>query len=250
MEHTDKKYLEEEQMNAGGAQFDQYADTYDDGMKQLLALYGGGDTYKFAEYKVALLHDLLGKRGIRSILDFGCGTGRSLKYFDAYFGTDVTKYGCDVSVNSLRDAAKLVPSATFFCNETVDRFLAEDHTYDLVFISCVLHHIDPSERAAWLAAIAQKLNAGGYIAVFEHNIQNLVTKKIVLDPANKVDDIHWMLSHKEIIDLLTGANKSLQRYWDGYTLFSPFRFPGVLYLERLLSWLPLGAQQCVIVKRT
>ena len=109
-------------------------------------------------------------------------------------------------------------------------------------ISCVLHHIEPAERQYWIDGLKNALNPGGHIAVFEHNVKNPATRSIVISPINLVDKLDWMLDHKELEELM-----GEKIYWSGYTLFSPVRFPGILRVERMLKWLPLGAQQCVIV---
>lgn len=201
----------------------------------------GGGTEKFAEYKIALIDKLLVPKPKR-ILDFGCGVGRSIEYIKKYFpGAQI--YGCDISEESLKLAERYVPKEYLFQNDTVES-VCEKGPFDLIILSCVLHHIDPKERKYWIDGLKKALAQGGHIVVFEHNVRNPATKSIVLDPNNRVDNINWMLSHQQLEELL-GA----RRFWSGYTLFSPVRFPGVLHIERLLKWLPLGAQHCVMVEK-
>ncbi|MDE7312290.1 MAG: class I SAM-dependent methyltransferase, partial [Eubacterium sp.] len=79
-------------------QFDQVAKEYEKGLEELLSPYmSGTDTTMFAEYKIQLVQSLLKKKKIRSVLDFGCGTGRSLMYFKKYLKDARNFYGCDVS---------------------------------------------------------------------------------------------------------------------------------------------------------
>ena len=115
-------------------------------------------------------------------------------------------------------------------------------------LACVLHHIEPDERRQWIKAIIKKLNTKGKIVVFEHNLINPATKKIVKNPENRADDINWMLKMSEIEKILL-CDDSIKLVWKGYTLFSPLRPPFMTYLERSLKWLPIGAQQCVIVEK-
>lgn len=223
-------------------QFDDLADEYEGNLTELLAPYGGGlGTQKFAEYKIALVSKLLDKKPSK-ILDFGCGTGRDTEYIKKYF-PKAEIFGCDISQESLKLAEKYLPANHLFQNETVEQ-ITEKGTFDLVILSCVLHHIEPKERCYWINGLKAVLNDGGHIAVFEHNTKNPLTKAIILDDNNRVDDITWMLGHKELIDLLGG-----RIYWQGYTMFFPMRFPGVLTVERLLKWCPLGAQHCVISEK-
>lgn len=229
-----------EKMNIG-SQFDGIADMYDKDLSKLLERYGGTETEKFAEYKIALLGKLLVSKP-KKILDFGCGVGRSFEYIKKYF-PEAQVYGCDVSEKSLELAERYISKDRLFQNNTVESLL-EKGKFDLIIMSCVMHHIDPKERQYWVEGLNAALNYGGHIAVFEHNIYNPITKSIILNANNKADNIYWMLYRKKLEELL-----GEHTYWSGYTLFSPIRFPGVLSIERALKWFPLGAQYCVISEK-
>lgn len=223
------------------AQFDGVAEIYEENLEELLGKYGK-DTERFAEYKIAHVEKVM-RNAPRIILDFGCGTGRSLEYIQKYF-PEAEVYGCDVSEESLKIAANIIPEERLFVNDSAESLQKRGVKFDLVILACVFHHINPREREYWVEGIKSVLNPGGCIAVYEHNVINPMTKKIVLDSNNKVDDIDWMLSHKELLKLMGG-----KIVWHGYTLFFPIRFKGVLWIEGLLKWLPLGAQHCVIIER-
>lgn len=230
--------------------FDELAETYDESLKEILG--GGklvGDTNKFAEYKVQLLKCLCHPKRDDKILDFGCGTGRSLFYLNKYFGDKGVKlFGCDVSRESLKTAKKIVPSATLFPNEPIEELENYGAVFDIVMCACVFHHIAPEDRHRWINAIKNKLNTGGKIIIFEHNVINPFTRRIVNKPENP-DDITWMLNRSKIIDLLL-RDSSMRLVWQGYTLFSPWRPSWATQMERCLKWLPLGAQQCVVAEKS
>ena len=61
------------------AEFDQFADEYDRQHRANIAVTGEGPEY-FSEYKIRELRALIGD-GVKSILDFGSGTGNSLPFF-------------------------------------------------------------------------------------------------------------------------------------------------------------------------
>lgn len=229
----------EEKCRMEQSQFDAVAETYDTGLKELLGKYGGEDTEKFTEYKIAHIRKVL-KCQPQTILDFGCGTGRSLEYIQKYF-PQAKIYGCDVSKESLKIAATIIPEEKLFVNESVESLKQAGVKFDLVIAACVFHHIAPNDRAYWINGIKNVLSSEGHFAVYEHNAKNPITRKIILDANNKVDDINWMLSHKELLNLM-----GEDIFWHGYTLFSPVRFKGILGMEGLLKWLPVGAQHCVI----
>lgn len=245
-----EKPLQPDIMNAE-QEFDEAAETYDEGLEKLLGVWGKNNE-RFAEYKIQLLR-LLIPGEMHSILDFGCGTGRSLGYLKQYYSGQKRPpalYGCDVSNESLKVAKAVLPEATIFSDDTTESLAKQRAEWDLVLLACVLHHIEPGERAMWMRAIAEKVAAGGYIAVFEHNLINPYTRKIVYEPTNIVDRPEYMLKQKQLVELLLGANPKLRLFWKGYTCFSPIRRKWVTAVERRLGWLPLGAQHCVIVKKT
>ncbi|MBO7048724.1 MAG: class I SAM-dependent methyltransferase [Spirochaetia bacterium] len=239
--------------------FNEIAEIYDKNLEELLGKYMKGGTEKYAEYKVQLIHNLLKTHNINSILDFGCGVGRSLKYLTKYY-PQAELWGCDIADEELQIAKKIFPKVSFFNNGYLEEFSSGEKSFDLIFTSCVMHHINPTERKAWVKAVLNRLNKGGYWAIFEHNLINPYTKKIVIDKDNKSDDINWMFSRKKLIKLFEGIT-DVNIFWQGYTLFFPFRFTSIQYhensydfsyfltnCERLFKWCPLGAQQCIIVK--
>lgn len=240
--------------------FNEVADVYDDELKNLLNKYVKGETEKYAEYKVQLTQMLMKNQKINFILDFGCGVGRSLKYLSVYF-PNAELFGCDVADDELQIAKKNYPSVQYFNNSNVEEFCNMEKKFDLVFTSCVMHHVDPAERKQWVDAVLSRLSPSGYWAIFEHNLINPYTKRIVTDKDNKVDDVTWMYTRKKLLDLFA-ERKDINIFWQGYTLFSPFRFESkknqgkrnalsyfITNCERLFKWCPLGAQQCVIVKK-
>jgi len=226
--------------------FDDVAQNYDEGFKELLGVWGD-NIDRFSEYKIEQLRSLLLSTPER-ILDFGCGVGHSLKYFRTYF-PNAKLYGCDVSKESLKIAKGTEPEANIFCNLPIETFASMNENWDLVFLACVLHHIEPEDRCAWIKAIASTMSLGGYLAIFEHNTINPCTKKIILDPRNYTDNITFMLSQTELVKLLLESYDGFEVYWKGYTLFSPIRAKWLIPVECALKWLPLGAQHCVIVQK-
>ena len=229
-------------------EFDTVADTYDDGLKELLGFWGG-DTDRFAEYKIQLTRSII-KDNIKSIMDFGCGTGRSLWYMKKYFDIpEDALHGCDTSPKSIDVAKRVFPQAHFTVNSDIDSFKNNASSCDLIFLACVYHHIEPAYRKAWTDAMMEKLNHGGYIVVFEHNMSNPMTRNIVRKPENELDHEEYMLSHNELKSLLTEGYDDVRVFWDGYVLFSPIRFGWTTVFEKCLKWLPIGAQHCVVVKK-
>ena len=214
----------EEKIYDAGAEFDDISEEYDDNLRELVGQFGD-DIEKYAEYKVQLVKSLVSTKGVpKRILDFGCGTGRSLQYLRTYF-PEAFLYGCDVSPDSLNIAKKNSPHTVFFLNDLSSALYAQNVKWDLVFLACVMHHIEPSDRKQWLKAIGDNIAPGGYLVIFEHNLLNPMTKRIVQSPLNRVDRIEWMLSPEKLASYGTNAHSKLRLWWQGYTLFFPWRFP-------------------------
>ena len=231
-------------MKDNNTQFDSIAREYDEVLKKNL---GTADIEKFAEYKIELLKKILKENEINSILDFGCGTGRSFPYLRKHFPIS-TLYGCDVSTESLKVAAEIIPDENLFVNGSADEIKRFGKHYDLIIATCVFHHISPEERLLWIKACFENLSQNGFFAIFEHNMKNPFTKKIVTRAEE--DNVDWMIRKNFLEGLMTkaaGINGRL--YWSGYTLFSPIRFPGILSVEQLLKNIPLGAQYCTIIQK-
>lgn len=227
--------------------FDQLVKEYNQNMAKQL----GKDNAKYAEYKLELLSMLIPKKAGYKILNFGCGVGRDMDFFGKYFGNDIDLYGCDISQKSIEYAASITEGYKYFQSEETEALYHQNVKFDVVFIAGVLHHMDPEERSVWMQAIADNVAAGGYMCVFEHNPINPKTKHIITHPIEypPQDKLEWMLKLNDIKKLLVSANPGMREYWKGYTLFSPFRRPWITSIEKYLGWCPLGAQQCVIVKK-
>ena len=222
------------------APYDALAQDYDQGLENLLGVFGSNNE-KYAEYKIQLLRRLLPGK-FYAILDFGCGTGRSLSFFRKNFSSSLA--GCDISRESLKVASQREPEAEIFLCTSVEELKAHKRTYDLVFLSCVLHHMEPGIRDEWMRGLAEKLVPGGHLVVFEHNLKNPCTRRIVHDPKNTEDNPGFMMTRADVSALLSRVG--IRTQWSGYTLFSPFRRSWVTSLERYLAWCPFGAQFCVI----
>ena len=77
--------------------FDQYAGQYEAIIAAQTNFFDGDSDY-FARYKIELARQLVGS--VDSVLDFGCGVGRSMPHLRAIF-PKAGIVGCDPSVESL-----------------------------------------------------------------------------------------------------------------------------------------------------
>lgn len=215
--------------------FDDYANDYDKIMREQLNFFDDSLDY-IAEYKIKMARGFFSAPP-SDILDFGCGVGRSMPFFQKYFPT-ASLQGCDLSEKSLLMAKEKFPQV-FFCK--TDELTTRTRQFDLIFLSGVMHHIKVDERKATLALLKSLLKKDGKIIIFEHNPLNPVTRKLVRECPFDEDAV--LLRARELKSLLleVGVNKA-QSY---YTLFFPAMLKFLRPLERYLRFLPLGGQYVV-----
>lgn len=107
--------------------------------------------------KLSSYADISGKR----LLDFGCGTGNNAGIFDPeqYLGVDIDS-------ERISYARTLNPTHTFqVVGEQLDEL--EDSSFDRILISAVLHHIEDSKIAGYLAHFKRILKPDGQIIIYE-----------------------------------------------------------------------------------
>jgi ubiquinone/menaquinone biosynthesis C-methylase UbiE len=107
---------------------------------------------------------MFGALGDSRMLDVGCGTGRSRQIY----ASTVSEYiGLDLSLESVRIAAREIPELSFVQGDAVRLPFADD-SFDLVAFSSVLHHI-PDRRGA-LREAGRVLRPGGAVFAFDPNL--------------------------------------------------------------------------------
>jgi len=224
------------------AEFDAVAAEYARQHAESIAFAGEEPEY-FAQYKarkVADLYRALNEPLPDRILDFGAGIGNSVGPLKAEF--PAARISClDVSQASLDMCAERFGDDV--TTELFDghRVPQPDGIYDMAFVACVFHHVDHAEHGALLREIRRVLRPGGRLFLFEHNPWNPATRYAV---ANCPFDENAVL-----IDPITMRRRLLGAgFADCGTSFGPF-FPAFLSAlrpaERVLGWLPMGAQYVV-----
>jgi SAM-dependent methyltransferase len=209
--------------------FDAYAEQYQKLHAESIAVTGEETDY-FARYKV----DCLARAGVRpahKILDFGCGIGNTLVQLVDRF-RDV--HGYEPSKASAQKAKERASAATIYDDITA----LPRSAFSVAVLSCVLHHVPPVERATVMGQLAQALEPGGRLFIFEHNPWNPLTRRAVA--ACPFDDDAILLGANEQRSLLKNAGfVDIQLE---YIVFFPKLLSFLRPLEPKLGWLPLGAQ--------
>jgi SAM-dependent methyltransferase len=222
--------------------FDKYAEEYEKKLADDLQFFGEENGY-FAEYKVKIVKNTLEKEPV-NILEYGCGIGLNLRFFKEYFPSSKI-YGCDISEKSIGIAAKDNPAVNLFHINDISLNSYRDF-FDVIFISCVFHHIEPSLRMDTIRKINSLLKPGGELYIFEHNPFNPVTQKIVKDCPWDTDAI--LLKPAETRKLFQSAGMKVTDL--KYTLFFPAQLKFLRPLEKILGALPLGGQYYVKGRKT
>jgi SAM-dependent methyltransferase len=225
-----------------GAEFDAFADNYDEALAMGLSLTGESKEFYAAGRVRWLAKRLASKKWpVRAVMDFGCGTGSGVPFLFDGLGARLV-HGVDVSAASLETAraAHTRDGTTFsLIEEKIGPM------FDLAFCNGVFHHIPVAERHSAAAYVHEALVPGGFFALWENNPWNPGTRFIMSRVPFDKDAI--TLSPPETRKLLRDVGFDIVR-----TDFL-FVFPNALRLlrplERLLAPYPLGGQYLVLARK-
>jgi SAM-dependent methyltransferase len=225
--------------------FDRYRSTYRQEVDHSVK-FSGQDSGFFTEVKAAILIDLaerhLGRTDALDVLDVGCGVGLTDTFLRGRFRSFE---GIDVTDGVLQEAARANPWATYRRYDG-RRIPLADARVDLAFAICVVHHVDPPDRPAFVRELARVVKPNGIVAIFEHNPFNPVTRMAV--SRCSFDREVVLARRSQTTAMLRAAGMEIAER--PYILFFPFRARVLRTIERYLAWSPLGAQYVVVGKRS
>jgi ubiquinone/menaquinone biosynthesis C-methylase UbiE len=224
------------------AEFDAYADSYELLVEHSTAFVGKEIEY-FARRKADHLLDmaarLVGLPAELTMLDVGCGIGA----IDSILANRVgTLHGVDTAPEAVQRAASRNPNVDYkvydggalpYANESVD----------IAFAICVVHHVDACDRHAFITEMRRVVRFGGAVVIFEHNPFNPLTRLAV--SRCEFDKGVVLLTRRAVGRLFQVAG---MRVIDSrYILFTTS--DRLRSVDRVFSWLPLGAQHYVAARR-
>lgn len=228
-------------------EFDRYAeaDAYRREVARSIA-FSGADPELFVAAKARLVLDLarrrLGDPVKMEALDVGCGVGETDRFLEGSFGE---LHGVDLSAEAVATAAQRNPWADYRSYRPGERLPFDQESVDLAFAICVMHHVPPSDWAAFVDEMRRVVRPGGVVAIFEHNPYNPLTRRAVSSCEFDADAV--LLSRRRTATLLGAAG--LERLESPYILFFPREGRRLRAAERRLGWIPLGAQYYVASRR-
>jgi SAM-dependent methyltransferase len=224
------------------AEFDAYADNYDEALSMGLSITGESKEY-YASERVRWVAKRIAraKWPVRTVIDFGCGTGSGVPFlFDGLSAKLV--HAVDVSAASLETARKMNK------RDGITFAMIEEPigpTFDLAFCNGVFHHIPVAERHAAAEYVYEALVPGGMFALWENNPWNPGTRYIMSRVPFDRDAI--TMTPFETRRLLRDAGFEIVR--TDFLFVFPHLLRALRPLERLLAPLPLGGQYLVLARK-
>ena len=222
------------------AEFDRFAQSYDQELAKSLAITGEDRDY-YAQKRIDWTFDCVARLqfSVKKILDYGCGDGTNAPMLAAKFKADQV-LGVDVSHASIAAArqSKTAAGLQFLC---ITDWMP-DGTIDLAYTNGVFHHIPVAEREACLGVIGRALRPRGLLAFWENNPWNPGTHYVMSQCA--FDKNAVKISPREAKKMLSRAGFKILR------TDSLFYFPRQLrFLRPAEVWLhslPFGGQYLVL----
>jgi ubiquinone/menaquinone biosynthesis C-methylase UbiE len=112
-------------------------------------------------------------KSYKSVLDFGCGCGRSMRHWDKVDGQRL--HGTDnnpVLVNWCRK--NLSSIAEFQVNQLLPPLDYSDGMFDFVYVIFVFAHLSEYSQDVWRDEVARVLMPGGYLLMTTHGESRLL----------------------------------------------------------------------------
>lgn len=101
-----------------------------------------------------------------SVLDFGCGCGRTLLWLAREY-PEVRWAGADVDAESVAWCRANIPGE-FVANDPLPPLKFADASFDAIYAVSVFTHLSAEYQRAWLAELARVLRPGGWLLVSFH----------------------------------------------------------------------------------
>jgi len=221
--------------------FDDFAKDYREIHTKTMQISGADSDY-FAEHKMISLSGVFPKNEF-NFLDLGCGDGITAKYLYKHQNQAIYN-GIDISELSINEAKQRGYKRANFAVFDGNKIPFEDNTFDFIFSACVFHHINFKLHPTLFAEVFRVLKKGGKFILWEHNPYNPITRHIVNTCPFDKDAVLLNKSYAKT----TFKNAGFSSITTNFVLFFPrnkvFKF--FLFLEKYLSWLPLGGQYFMI----
>ena len=152
-----------------------------------------------------------------NILEFGCGTGRIMKYFCEYFDPNSRIIGVDVNEKSIGFSKDTIDEAEFYVNGSEPPLDFEDGTFDVIFSLAVFPHLTEDVQNKWFDEFMRLVKKGGFILLSVQG-DNYAEKK---------------LTQSEYFNYLDRGYLEKASFGEGARVTSVFNSPNYMYGEFL-----------------
>jgi len=182
-----------------------------------------------------------GLEEIKSILDYGCGTGQtSFELAGRFPKAKIT--GADLSEKAIQYANRCFERENL---EFVSLGDLSSKTFDLVYLNGVIHHIKPNERESVFSDLYRSTADGGLIWIFENNPANPGTQWAMY--ANPFDKGVKKVWPSELSRSLRKAGFSVLQ--TDFLFYFPQWLSFLRPLEKGLIRFPLGGQYGTLARK-
>ena len=117
------------------------------------------------------MQEILKKNGssinkFNAILDFGCGIGRVIRYFNTLNGTAL--YGTDYNPDLIAWCRKNLKFAEFQTNLLANPLDYQDEQFDFIYALSVFTHLREPLQHFWIKELSRVLKPGGFLFITVH----------------------------------------------------------------------------------
>lgn len=102
-----------------------------------------------------------------SVLDFGCGCGRVMRYWRNVPGTDF--YGTDSNPDAIAWCKRYLSDiACFSINQPIPPMKFDDEKFDFVYAISIFTHLNEELQRSWIKELRRVINPGGFLLITLH----------------------------------------------------------------------------------
>jgi SAM-dependent methyltransferase len=116
--------------------------------------------------RAALLNASVRIEDVRAMLDFGCGCGRVMRYWQSLPTTKVS--GTDINPRLIEWSRHQLPFAEFAINGLAPPLEYRDGAFDVIYAFSVFTHLTPELQHGWMAELTRVLKPGGLLMFSVH----------------------------------------------------------------------------------
>jgi ubiquinone/menaquinone biosynthesis C-methylase UbiE len=178
---------------------------------------------------------------VRTILDYGCGTGQSSFDLASRF-PQCQILGSDLSEKAIIYAQKQFqrPNLSFVSLHEIP-----ETTFDLIYLNGVIHHVPVKERPDVMRHLFRLAHEGTRIWIFENNPLNPGTQWAMY--TNPFDKGVVKITHYQLEKLMKSAGYHVQQ--TDFLFYFPQWLSWFRPLEKWLKKIPLGGQYGVFARK-